>query len=582
MKLRLIPSLLFLCAFSYADEFLISTSPVIVPITKSQLMIPNKSEMNRAGVYDMGGKLFIDRNVEVSKGLRADRYLEMVSTAAPTPPSAGYARFYLSNSSNTLCAEYSNGGIGCFGFNSTTTTIISGAISAVDPLYYDIVTGTLTIGHVSLSTGVTGTLPDANLTSNVALKTSTQTFTGQNTFISSLTVQNTGLVLSTSTLQSGTTFFVSSGTANSLFVSSLTIRTQTVLPYLPNTVLITDANGVVTSTTAVLSSATINSGVAQQVAYYVNTGNVSGTTRLIIDNTGSAVDVISSVLKVNPGDLELDTAAGGYSKLHSQAGATSLDTINVPDISGTVTATMCLLESTQTFTAAKTFIGSTTVNYTLLANNSAGTSGQFLQSQGNNATPIWATSTGASVSSTNTWTGENYFIRPTSHTAILDMGSNKITNLANGTATTDAANYGQINYDLQESSQSRLNAPGFTTTSSAFSNTGSSGTITPTSTSSRIKITALGVVGLNSTTGSVAEVTIARGTTDLSSSGNGFCQLTNPANASNRITCHMTFIDSPATTSPTTYNVRLKSNDNTTTAAWTPATDSVVILEEIR
>lgn len=152
---------LFAVSGAFAEEIGFSTAPVRFGSPKPRLQENAKSDLNNAGIYNMGGKLFIDRNVEVSKGFRADRYLELVSTAAPLAPQTGFARFYMSNSSNTLCAIFPNGGIGCFGAGSSTSTVIAGAINAFDPLYYDLGTGNLTLGIVSLSTG-TNALTTAN------------------------------------------------------------------------------------------------------------------------------------------------------------------------------------------------------------------------------------------------------------------------------------------------------------------------------------------------------------------------------------------------------------------------------------
>jgi hypothetical protein len=56
-------------------------------------------------------------------------------------------------------------------------------------------------------------------------------------------------IISTSTLQAGTTFYTSSGTANNFVASTATFRTQTSLPYLPNAILGTNSSGVIVSTT---------------------------------------------------------------------------------------------------------------------------------------------------------------------------------------------------------------------------------------------------------------------------------------------------------------------------------------------
>ncbi len=158
----------------------------------------------------------------------------------------------------------------------------------------------------------------------------------------------------------------------------------------------------------------------------------------------------------------------------------------------------------------------------------------------------------------------------------IAMGSNKITGLSNGTASTDAAAFGQIKA-LQFVLAS--NTTDFTTTSTTYVTTNISGTITPTSASNRVKISFSGMARYD--VGSEYALTIANGTTDLSPGANGFARITDTATGTNRMPISCVFIDSPATTSAVTYNIRIKNVNGTTTIGLGGSTTQVLILEEI-
>jgi hypothetical protein len=179
------------------------------------------------------------------------------------------------------------------------------------------------------------------------------------------------------------------------------------------------------------------------------------------------------------------------------------------------------------------------------------------------------------LAGTETITGAKTFSSTlTMSGATIAMGSNKITGLANGTAATDAAAFGQIYYGFQA-----------TVTSSTFQNTNLSASITPTSSSHRIKITIAGGIEIASAANIEAFLSVFRGSTDLGSAANtGFAIARNQSGTStSRTNASISYIDSPATTSSTTYTVKLRNSDNSTTVKF-PTGDTekaVIILEEI-
>lgn len=165
----------------------------------------------------------------------------------------------------------------------------------------------------------------------------------------------------------------------------------------------------------------------------------------------------------------------------------------------------------------------------------------------------------------------------------LAMAANKITGLANGTSSTDAAAFGQIFVGFQALVQSTATTQVSTTSSTFTAVTGMSASITPTSASHRIRVTVSGTLAIGAVAGIVAYATIKRGTTELSGT-NGFASMESTSALAVDINpCSFSYIDSPATTSATAYQVFIKNSDNSTTVYWLRNSDvlGTIILEEI-
>ena len=100
-----------------------------------------------------------------------------------------------------------------------------------------------------------------------------------------------------------------------------------------------------------------------------------------------------------------------------------------------------------------------------------------------------------------------------------------------------------------------------TGTATSFTTTGFAVTITPTSSSNKI------LLNVNATVSASAIniqpiVTIFRGSTNIGDSTRGFCQSFNGAGSSH-MPFSVTFLDSPSTTSATTYTVFMRTNSGT-------------------
>lgn len=161
--------------------------------------------------------------------------------------------------------------------------------------------------------------------------------------------------------------------------------------------------------------------------------------------------------------------------------------------------------------------------------------------------------------------------------ANVPMNSKKLTGLAAGTTNGDSVRYEQ-NFIRQAPIQATTTTP-VTTTSGTFQTTNLSASITPGSASSRVKITVTGD-GSASTTGN-ALFSIFRGASNLGAA-TGFASLNPPSAAAIKAPIAMSFIDSPATTSATTYAVKI-ANDSAATTSFPSSSGvtCVIILEEI-
>lgn len=121
----------------------------------------------------------------------------------------------------------------------------------------------------------------------------------------------------------------------------------------------------------------------------------------------------------------------------------------------------------------------------------------------------------------------------------------------------------------------------FNTTSNTFQDTNLVGAITPSSTSSRILILAVGVLWADAAN-TRAIATIARDTTNLMGS-NGQCQQYTNTDTVSASPCTMVYVDSPATTSLTPYRVQLKSSIGGNIVEWNDGTSytQIMVLVEI-
>jgi len=168
-------------------------------------------------------------------------------------------------------------------------------------------------------------------------------------------------------------------------------------------------------------------------------------------------------------------------------------------------------------TAYAVLAGGTTSTGPIQSVASLGTSGQVLTSNGAGALPTFQSVSGSGT--VNSGTAPLLAFYATTGTAVsavsanASMGGFKLTNLANGTAASDAATVGQLKI-LQV--VTGTTSTSFTTPSSSFQSTSLTASITPQSASSKIFVIASGSLSIDTGSASTqAEATILRGATSI-------------------------------------------------------------------
>lgn len=165
-----------------------------------------------------------------------------------------------------------------------------------------------------------------------------------------------------------------------------------------------------------------------------------------------------------------------------------------------------------------------------------------------------------------------------SGSSTIAMGANKITGLANGTAATDAAAFGQIYYGFQAAILGTTTGS-TTNATTSYVDTGLTATITPTSSAHRIKVT-ICASGFDNTAAVVTAITLARGGTNILSS-TGFAVTVNAGTNVNPANASYSYIDSPASTSALVYTTQIKSVSAGTARSNPQGFTQTIILEEI-
>lgn len=160
-----------------------------------------------------------------------------------------------------------------------------------------------------------------------------------------------------------------------------------------------------------------------------------------------------------------------------------------------------------------------------------------------------------------------------------DVWAQKVKGLSAASANGEAVRFEQNKVIQAVSATASTN---FTTTSSTFQTSNLSASITPTSSSNKILVLVTGAMQNNNGTNTNAFYTVFRGSTDIGGGtgvNDGFGRLT--IAGSTRVIGHFSTLDSPATTSSTTYTVKIRSDDNATTVGFGISGLQTIILMEV-
>lgn len=167
--------------------------------------------------------------------------------------------------------------------------------------------------------------------------------------------------------------------------------------------------------------------------------------------------------------------------------------------------------------------------------------------------------------------------------ADLNFNSHKGTNVANGTASGDAVAFGQVSGKRIMQIVTATTTSALDTTSSTYQSTNLTASITPASTSSKVRVTVTGDFLCNNPSSTTAEMTVFRGATDLGS-GTPLALVGGGALTSTiAVPVCIVWVDSPASASSVTYTVKILSTANNASfhAKFPNLALASIILEEI-
>jgi hypothetical protein len=210
-----------------------------------------------------------------------------------------------------------------------------------------------------------------------------------------------------------------------------------------------------------------------------------------------------------------------------------------------------------------------------------GTAGQVLKVNSGATAPEWATDA-SGMTNPMTTTGDTIYSSSGSTPARLGIGTTgQVLTVAGGVPSwaTPAGGGGKVLQVVQATNSVETDV-----TSSSYTDSGLSGTITPTLATSKVMILVSQVaqVGAASSTSVDASFNLVRGATEiLSRAAASFGMSGASGNLGNQVYLSTVYLDSPATTSATTYKTQMRVNGSKLVRSNVSNSTSVMLLLEI-
>lgn len=170
----------------------------------------------------------------------------------------------------------------------------------------------------------------------------------------------------------------------------------------------------------------------------------------------------------------------------------------------------------------------------------------------------------------------NTYTQPQIYSSTIALNSTTPSTIAStATAQNQIPRFGQVK--LLQVVTAVLNTSS-STSSGNFGETGLTASITPSSVSSKIFVAVSGVIRSTDSANSAVYATIYRNISDLGNGTAGFCIANNQTSVIDlTVPCSMMVLDSPGTTSSTTYSVRVRSDTVGRFGTWNPQSGKTTI-----
>ena len=333
---------------------------------------------------------------------------------------------------------------------------------------------------------------------------------------------------------------------------------------IPSTLDVTGAT-TLDSTLTVAGTTTLN-----------GTANLNGNTN--IGNANTDTITVTGILNVDSGTLYVNPTDNRVG-INDSSPSEALDVVGNALVSGTLGVTGAITGASATLTdltvdtnliktnSTSNFVGINTTSPTVALDVTGDIkqSGVLLNSDGTVSAP--------SISFTND-----------ANTGLYRIGSDKIGIATNG------ARVGEIGVDYGGFTGNIIQVVSATTTNSTANSTntyadisGLTASITPKYNTSKILVLVTTLIGLDATvssSGRLYAINLLRGATQIAIYDNQTISVNASGTGGYTFVCAFSYLDSPATTSSTTYKLQIKNNNTQrVTAGLGSSTSSIILLE---